>query len=282
MVLFSKTIVKFSRNHTNSAVIVTMTTLPSRIHHIAPTLASLLRQTTPPQKIILNLPFESSREQRRYQIPRFLTTHPLIQINRVDRDFGPATKLLPALRLSAKKNVRLLVVDDDEVYGRKIIENYMKYEPLAKTSALTLVGWDAPADGQHHSRRIKFGAIGEKPKDSVEVSTPTQVDCFQGASTFMVSPSFFSDEVFNDEKAPKEAFFVDDIYLSGHLATRKVPIFVVPADFRYARMKVLTHLLSGRSLHKKENKSGHNNHVLYAHYSKHWPSRRVLEQRDSD
>ena len=254
-------------------VVITMTTLPSRIKSIGPTIASLCHQTTAPEKIVINLPLESKREHRGYDIPDFLARNDRIEINRIREDHGPATKLLPSLKKFSNEKVKLIVADDDEVYGKKVIENYLSHSQLAKSAVLTLVGWDAPPDNNHHSRIVKFGAIGNKPKNSVEVQSPTQVDCVQGASTFMVSPSFFTEKVFDYQEVPKEAFFVDDIHISGHLASQKIPIYVIPANFRYARIKILKNLISKRSLHKKENSSGHNNNIVYQFYEKYWPSK---------
>ena len=86
----------------------------------------------------------------------------------------------------------------------------------------------------------------------------------------MVRPTFFTDKVFDYSTAPKEAFYVDDIYVSGRLAENEIDIYVIPAPFRFARMKVSTHLLLSETLHKKENKTGHNNNTLYAHFKSVW------------
>lgn len=254
-------------------VIITLTTLPSRIANIAPTLSSLIHQTVGPEKIILNLPNFSKREQTGYDIPEFLKTNPLIEINRIETDLGPATKLLPTLkRYSSQKEKLIIIADDDEIYPKKLIENYLIQEKVTPNAVLTLVGWEVPKDLNHAKRIVKYGAIGSKPANSVQVNKPTRVDCVQGASTFAVKPCFFDDDIFDYSKAPKEAFFVDDIYVSGHFAQLKVPVYVIPAPFRFARMKVLTHLVWSEALHRKENKTGHNNNTLYEFYKSFWSS----------
>src|SRR5262245_60250965 len=50
-------------------VIVTLTTLPSRIDRIGPTIKSLLNQTVSPAAIRINLPPASRREGRGYVVP---------------------------------------------------------------------------------------------------------------------------------------------------------------------------------------------------------------------
>ena len=78
-------------------VVVTLTTLPSRIDRIEPTLKSLLRQTIRPRAIRLNVPATSRREGSAYRVPERLRRLRSIAIVRVD-DYGPATKLIPALQ----------------------------------------------------------------------------------------------------------------------------------------------------------------------------------------
>lgn len=254
-----------------SNIVVTMTTLPSRIGNIQPTIASLCNQTVLPEKILINIPEYSKREKTGYRIPDFLKENPLVEINFTEEDLGPATKLLPALeKYWDNKDQLLMVVDDDEVYPKGLIENYLQYTDLSENAVLTLVGWNAPEDFIHAHRTVVYGAIGSKPENSEKVEHPTRVDCVQGASSFLVRPRFFDITVFNYSLAPKEAFFVDDIYISGHLARQLTPIYVVPAPFRYARMKVTAHLLYSENLHRKENKSGHNNNKLYRFYKDFW------------
>src|SRR2546423_978191 len=60
-------------NQRRADVVVTMTTFPSRIARIAPTIKSLLNQTISPRAIQLNLPASSRREQRPYVVPEWLS-----------------------------------------------------------------------------------------------------------------------------------------------------------------------------------------------------------------
>lgn len=258
-------------------MVISLTTLPSRIKNIRPTIASLCDQTIQPEKIILNIPKESRREKCGYVIPEFLKNNPLVLINEVEEDLGPATKLLPTLKKYWNEHEqKIIVVDDDEIYPKMLVENYLKYADEYSNAVLTLVGWDAPEDADHHHRLVRYGAIGSKPRNSERVNEPVQVDCVQGASSFMVRSTFFTDEIFDYSQAPREAFFVDDIYVSGHLATNSIPVMVIPAPFRFARMKVSTHLILSETLHKKENSSGHNNNTLYQFYESAWHSHKSL------
>ena len=255
-------------------IIFSFTTLPSRIPNIKPTIASLLDQSIRPDQIILNIPKFSKREKKPYKIPEFLKQCPYILINQIEEDMGPATKLLPSLKLIKNTETLIVVGDDDEIYPKKLFENYLNNQPNFKNATMTLVGWNAPDDNNHSHKNIKYGAIGSIPKNANEVDRPTQVDCVQGASTFAVHTDFFSDKVFDYTAAPKQAFFVDDIWISGNLARNNTKVFVIPASFRYARMKVPSHLVFSETLHRKENHSGENNSTLYRYFNNYWHSRR--------
>jgi hypothetical protein len=277
IMLFPRLFLFFKRKG-DSTVVVSMTTLPSRIKNIAPTLASLFDQTVPPSKIILNLPKWSVREERGYLIPDFIKKDTRIEIIVSAVDYGPGTKLLPALRKYAEDDVKIIVADDDEIYNKGIIENYLKFEHLAVKGALTLAGWDKPQDYIHANRYAFFGAEGSITKNSEAIDSVRQVDCLQGASTYLVSPSFFTEDIFDYDKVPKEAFFVDDIYFSGYLASKEIPIYVVPAPFRYTRIKDPVHKRRSVALHRTENRSGHNNKVLYKYFETYWPSGNVVNK----
>ena len=71
-----------------SDIVVSLTTTPSRITLLDSTLKSLLDQTRPPQRIILNVPDFSRREQIAYTIPDHLIALKSLEIHRCD-DLGP-------------------------------------------------------------------------------------------------------------------------------------------------------------------------------------------------
>jgi hypothetical protein len=88
-------------------VFVSLTTTPTRIKSIWPTLNSLLLQTVLPEHIILWIPKTHKRFKKSItQLPPFLK-HPHIQVRFIDEDYGPATKLLPAIKVFLKMLVFL-------------------------------------------------------------------------------------------------------------------------------------------------------------------------------
>jgi hypothetical protein len=101
-------------------IIVSMTAIPPRFENLPKKIKSLIDQTVPATSIEVYIP-------RKYR--RFPSTHHTlpdlpkgVNIIYVDQDFGPATKILPALRKWDGHDVDILVCDDDRLQDRFWIE----------------------------------------------------------------------------------------------------------------------------------------------------------------
>ena len=103
-------------------VVVSFTTSPTRLNKCEPVIESLLNQTRLPDAILLNLPPRFDRTGEEYppdeSLPDWLIRNPLVQIQRCDRDWGPATKLVPTVARLQRERLRSIVisVDDDIRY----------------------------------------------------------------------------------------------------------------------------------------------------------------------
>ncbi len=246
-----------------SGIVVTLTTIPSRIRQIFPALNSLLDQTVLPDRILLALPERSVREQSRYTVPDELEEHPRITVLRSDRDWGPATKLIPALLACADApDTSLLAVDDDNVYPRTFVETFQRFAGELPDAALSGRGCGVPASLRWHKCREFLGTT---------VTTPKRTDIVEGCGGILVRPRFFDETLWDYDPAPARAFFVDDIWVSGHLARRKVPRYVIPFPGPFVYLPTLA-TYSGPMLDRDENRSGHNNDVVMAHFAPDWPA----------
>ena len=87
---------KIPRVNSKDRVVVTLTTIPERIDKIQATLNSLLDQSCSPDAIYLAIPKISRITNKPYNIPEWLIDHPVIRILYCDKDYGPATKFIPA------------------------------------------------------------------------------------------------------------------------------------------------------------------------------------------
>jgi hypothetical protein len=263
-----------ARNPRRADVIVTLTTLPSRIDRIDLTLKSLLRQTVSPAAIRLNVPITSRRLAVAYQIPDWLRELHSIRIERCD-DLGPSTKLIPTL-LDADPDQRLLVVDDDRVYHPYFVEQMVALADAHPDVAIAGSGWDAPADLIDRPTTLTATLLGRPPAPikCTRVRGHHDVDVMQGLSGYLVKPKFFDREALTDySTAPGAAFFVDDVWISAHCRARKVVFrgrrtnFPSIFDVRFFKRSGVARINNGDG-----SPASRNNTVMLRHFAGRWRS----------
>ena len=107
-------------------VVVSLTTSPKRIMQCWPCLQSLLEQTLKPELIVFNLPHKYGRTGEKYVIP--IQVRRSVHVNRCDRDWGPATKIVPTISFLRKRgfseNTRIIYLDDDMLYPSNMFETF--------------------------------------------------------------------------------------------------------------------------------------------------------------
>src|SRR6266481_8829591 len=131
----------------NRRVIASLSTVPDRINNLRPTIRSLLRQTRPPDEIVLAIPEFSVREQRPYLVPEYISRLPRVRILHCGKDWGPATKFIPVVReerTAARGKTLIMVVDDDRIYPRTALESYLYYNGQLPNAALCFRGAAMP------------------------------------------------------------------------------------------------------------------------------------------
>ena len=98
-------------------IVFSLTTTPLRINNISPTFDSLVKQTIKPNYILLNLPYKFDRTGEYYKIPSFLNYYDNVVVNRFDKDYGPITKLVGAIKYIPKdEDTWIIITDDDNLY----------------------------------------------------------------------------------------------------------------------------------------------------------------------
>jgi hypothetical protein len=104
-------------------IVISLTTIPSRLDILSETTKNLNEQTMKPDEIALNVPYVFKRTGEEYdmsKIPSFFTVYRC-------EDYGPATKFFPTL-MREGKNTLLIIVDDDIQYTNDMVEKiYKKY-----------------------------------------------------------------------------------------------------------------------------------------------------------
>lgn len=269
-------------NPNQSDVIICLTTTPIRIAHIAATLKSLMSQTRRPQKIRLHIPDFSTREQCSYEIPAELKNLQSVEIIPC-QDFGPATKLIPALQefiLNQNLAQQILIVDDDMVYPRNMVENFYHWAHLYPNWAIGSSGWIVPQDLTDRPTTLvsNIKQLPPTPIKSTRIRQRKEIDILQGYSGFMVQPCFFNlEEITDYANKPEAAFYVDDVWISAHC---HAPKYVLPAE-RYCwevwgkrsffKENSLGRINRGNGDHEKRN-----NTIMIRHFKDRWLNQQEL------
>src|SRR5438552_1466257 len=212
------------RKSDDRRIIASLSTVPERIGNLGPTVRSLLRQTRPPDEIVLAISEFSLREQRSYEVPEYVSRLPRVRILYCRRDWGPATKFIPIVReelAAGRGDTLIMVVDDDRVYPRNALETYLHYSEQLPDAALCFRGAAMPSTlDWDDAKMIRASDLRE----------PRAVAVITGCGSYLVQPKFFDESLWHYSVAPQVAFHIDDIWISGCLSRRGVKRYVVPAS----------------------------------------------------
>jgi hypothetical protein len=210
--------------------IISLTTIPPRISRIGPTLDSLLRQNVPIETVILWVP----EHYRRFDFASInLPSMPDgVLLRRCPSDYGPATKILPAVRAFSGQDVCILYCDDDRLYhpdwAGHLLEEHERHpedcivEAGEKIEVTALRAFGNTARYRLLSRS-SLGFYGHFHRKKIRALDPGHglVDIAKGYGGVLVRPSFLPDSAF---EIPDFFWTVDDIWLSGQMALNGVKI----------------------------------------------------------
>ncbi|MEP2530817.1 glycosyltransferase family 2 protein [Shimia sp.] len=228
--------------------VISLSTIPPRFSTMGPTLELLVQQDPKPDAVILYLP----KRYRRF--PDWDGTLPDVpkgvEIRQVDEDFGPASKLLHALREFEDEAVDILFCDDDMNYRQGWARAFLNERQRHPNACIALSGiqisafHDAAASNEfipkagRHWRATdpefalrKWWTERQADNPAYPVISPGRrpywraghADVFEGYAGVMVRPEFFPEQVFD---IPEVARQVDDIWLSGMATAHGTPIRV--------------------------------------------------------
>lgn len=195
-------------------VVVSLSTIPSRVKTLNTVLESLLNQTYPIDLIYINLPHWSKRERCEYPLPEKVDPN-RIRILRCE-DYGPITKLYPVLAQETDPETLIITVDDDCNYSSDRIETLVRW---AKEFPDAAIGGAGITVGRWHNY---LGYVRN-------TSVLTPVSILEGYSGCAYRRKFFQDDLIDYSDAPKEAFYHDDFWISGSLALKGIPRLVHPS-----------------------------------------------------
>ena len=203
--------------------IVSFTTSPTRINKCEIMLQSILNQTRKADLIILNIPKIFQRTGEEYNIPKNFSDK--ITINIIDRDFGPATKIIPTIKYlnDNQYNINdtcIIYLDDDIKYMNRMIESYEK----------TILNNDNTVWGA-----IGFDFIDNKIKHKIKHNSKCSI--IEGYAGVCVKLSIFENDFFEYiEKYINDidCRLSDDVILSNYYHKKNIKINIISIPKYYS------------------------------------------------
>ncbi len=196
-------------------VVVSLTTIPSRLQYLESILKVIKNQTVQPDVTYLNLPYYSKKEKIDYTLPsqEFLDKYN-VEVIRCE-DLGPITKLVPVLEKETDPETIIITMDDDMEYTSNRIKQLLDTSEKFPDSAISGDGWIV---GSWYNYLTYI----------INPSKNTSVDIIQGCSACLYKRKFFddmpgtSDLLDYPEEVKKYAFIHDDVWISGYLALKGI------------------------------------------------------------
>lgn len=213
--------------------IISLTTIPPRIHLVRPTLESLLQQNASIDKVILWIPRAYRRSEfGGFEIPAMPDG---VEVRRCDIDYGPATKLLPAVAAYRNQDVNILYCDDDRIYDPDWASHLLSHNAQHPGACIAHAGEVVESIAEKYAATgwlykfltyATFGIRSHYHRKRVRELDPGigVVDICKGYGGVLVRPEFFDDAAF---EIPDLLWTVDDIWLSGHLAVKGIEVWKV-------------------------------------------------------
>ena len=204
----------------NYRLVVSLSTLPSRLGGIKPVINSILNGSVCPDVIYLNLPEYSKREGVEYKITdEILNINPKLKINKTKDDYGPVTKLYPTLEQETDPETIIICIDDDIQYHPKLIETLLQSSHQYPDKCICLRGWNYINLGNKMALPLYFPYFFVRKVNILQ--------CFGGV---LYKRKFFDDlSLFKKYMNLTPCFTTDDITISKYLKDRGVDIYLIPS-----------------------------------------------------
>lgn len=252
------------KSQTPRPVVVSLTSIPPRFAHLPNKVNSLLNQSVKVDRIEIYIPTSYRRfPGRDFKIP------PLpkgVSIVRVDQDYGPATKLLPALEKWKHQDVDILICDDDRQQDKDWVLRFVEARSQRPDDIICERGWNigdrfgisqsSPLEpraclnakgGRTVAYRIqRLLSLGLYHPSRTIFDAPGYVDVFEGFLGALVPPGAMPDQAWS---IPEVLWTVDDVWLSGMARLNGVGVWAhsiprpVYSNGRWDRVEALSDYL---------------------------------------
>ncbi len=196
-------------------LVVSLTTIPSRLPSLARTLQSLHRQDTVPDVIELNLPRSYSKRSLGRIDPDLIPGG--CTVRWVPQDMGPATKVLPTVRRYRAMDAWIVYCDDDQSYDpqwlTRLTRTARKHpDRVIADRCRSSLKWENRAHWKDRALTYKLWRLA-----SLGLWKPVRPDGYvwdvaEGMGGVLIRPEFVDDAAFD---IPETLWCVDDVWLSG-------------------------------------------------------------------
>jgi hypothetical protein len=128
-------------------VIVSFTTTPFRLPLLEPIIKNICEtQVYKPTKLVLYVPPVFKRTGELYVVPDSIKdlqkTYPIFEIRYVEEDKGPVTKIYYALKEFTEPTDILISIDDDVIYERHFVQEFLVGHQKQPNAVLGFMGLD--------------------------------------------------------------------------------------------------------------------------------------------
>lgn len=200
-------------------IYASLTTTPSRLDKIDDTLRSILKDKF--DGVFLNLPFISRRGVRYSEEAIDLLVQRMgsekLVITRVEEDYGPITKLVGSLS-AIESDAFVVVFDDDRLVKRSVYKVFKTEFERNPRAVFSMGGW------------IRSG-FPTRYKNVLRNTKTAAVDSVMGVTCIGFRRDLIDrDELLNFRKEDSRLNNLDDMRISGYLASRGVARFSIGVD----------------------------------------------------
>jgi len=137
-------------------------------------------------------------------------------------DFGPATKILALGQLSIiNLNDIIIVCDDDRIYDYNFIQKLVSGLGSKPDCCVTNAGWEIETLSQYTYQKTNL------PR-GIEYQSSGYVDILGGCCGFaLYYKQFIDSDMMNNIDTNSPSYFVDDVWISGHLTINNIKIWIL-------------------------------------------------------
>lgn len=237
-----------------SRIIVGVTSTPIRINNIDKTLLSILKQTVPPDEVVLTIPKKSVRFGCEYNITNNVVLNLIknkrVILNIIDDDYGPATKFVGLLYRNYNPSDVFIWIDDDIEYSQYVVQCLT--EELSVNNVVGFSGFTIYDDGS-----IKKGTTHKEEVKIIEgfagvACCKLNMPQLSMLDNYGIRPQH-SDFFDNLSRIDKAEFLSDDLMISKYFEKNniKMIIYCKPHCFFKNCINVLENGLSDDAIHKQ-------------------------------